>query len=148
MMLFPSKKIISGCAARGDAESAYLTRWTLFKSERRKVYLHAFHRSDHDVLHDHPWAFWTLILWRGYMEEYTVPSDGPITRVKTRRIWPGQILFRPATHTHRVRLHRDTQGNERTAVTLVMTGPYIRDWGFHGVGGWVLWREYFTRNGC
>lgn len=134
-MLFPQKKIIMGCEARGDADKPYLTRWTFADTRFGRGYLHIFHRSDHDVMHDHPWDFWTLVLWRGYIEE--TPSG-------SRRIWPGQFLFRPANHTHRVQLL-----NDRPAVTLVWSGLRKRSWFFHLHDGTLKpWRDYFKDLGC
>src|ERR1700721_599838 len=63
------KKTIMGCEARGGGNSPYLTRITLIETRRFSIYLHWFHRSDADDLHDHPWDFTSMILWRGYAEE-------------------------------------------------------------------------------
>ena len=129
-----NKKVITGCEARGDAESPYLTRWTLLQTRFGNLYLHQFHRSDADTMHDHPWPFVSLILWRGYIEE---------TPKGRRRKLPGMLLFRRAEHVHRVELIHD-----RPAVTLVFVGNRQRDWGFHLPTGWLEWREYFRRMGC
>jgi len=128
------KEIITGCEGRGDAESPYLTRWHLLKVRDWKLFLHKFHRSDADVQHDHPWNFWTLVLWRGYLEE--TPNG-------RRRVWPGQFLYRPATWIHRVELIR-----EQPAWTLVIASPYKRGWGFWIDRKFVHFREYFRRLGC
>jgi hypothetical protein len=133
-MKFFERKTIYGCEARGDAQSAYLTRWTLFKTHFGQVCLHVFHRSDADDLHDHPWPFLSLILWRGYVEE---------TPRGRRRAWPGMVLFRQAEHRHRVELI-----NGRPAVTLVVMGRRVREWGFITPRGWQQWREYFRERGC
>lgn len=133
MILF-QKKTIFGCEARGDANSAYLTRYTLIKTRFGQICIHVFHRSDADELHDHPWNFWTFILWRGYVEE---------TPFGRRRLWPGMLQFRPAEHRHRVELV-----NGHKSITLVFMGPYRREWGFVTPSGWQQWREYFRRKGC
>ncbi|MES2464462.1 MAG: hypothetical protein V4671_28205, partial [Armatimonadota bacterium] len=131
MKWFPQKKIIFGCESRGDARSPYLTRWTLLDTKRGRLYLHIFHRSDHDVLHDHPWRFWTLVLWRGYQEEVRVNDPRAAAYdLRTRTIRPAAFLFRPATHIHRVILHRDAEGREKPAVTLVWSTVPERKWGF------------------
>jgi hypothetical protein len=153
------KKIIYGCESRGDAQSPYLTRWTLLSTELGAVYLHKFHRSDADEHHDHPWAFVSLILWRGYIEETICPAcegsswgdDGTGRRCRTchgyplffKRVWPGMILFRRATHRHRVELI-----GGKPAWTLIIRGPYVRPWGFFTRKGWQEWREYFEERGC
>lgn len=128
------RKIIYGCESRGDGDSPYLTRWTLFSGKWGAVYIHWFHRSDGDDRHDHPWGFWSLILWRGYIE------DTPNGR---RRHWPGMLLRRPPEWIHRVEL---VEG--RGALSLVVRGPYVREWGFHTPSGWEQWRAYFQRLGC
>lgn len=131
---FPSKKVIYGCESRGDGHLPYLTRWTIWRTRVGSLYLHRFHRSDHDVMHDHPWPFVSLILWRGYVEE--------TPRGRSRK-WPGMLLCRPARHVHRVELL-----SGRPAVSLVLTGPVVRPWGFWTPTGWEHWRAYFERLGC
>lgn len=165
------KKIIYGCDTRGDAESPYLTRWTLIDGGKRfGVYLHRFHRGDADEHHDHPWAFCSIILWRGYLEEtpcsrcggtgsishliqgkeralmcgscWDNEAGGP-TGVQRKRVWPGMVLFRRAAHRHRVELV-----NGREAWTLIIRGPVCRKWGFFTRLGWQHWKEYFRERGC
>jgi hypothetical protein len=128
------KKNIYGCDARGDADSVYLTRYIIFKTDLISIYLHIFHRSDADDLHDHPWPFLGLILWRGYNEQ---------TPQGKRRFWPGMVLFRPASWSHRVELV-----NGKRAATLVIVGKRIREWGFFTSSGWVKWTNYFRKMGC
>lgn len=133
-MKFLVRKVISGCAERGDAESYYLVRFTIIENRWGALYLHVFRRSDSPEHHDHPWHFVSLILWRGYKEE---------TPLGLRRYWPGQVLFRNATWRHRVVLV-----DEKPAVTLVLRTKYIRDWGFFTSNGWERWQSYFKRLGC
>ena len=56
----------------GRQGEVYLTRWTLVGKRGEgnwRVFLHYFHRSDYDeALHDHPWPFWSLVIWPGYYE--------------------------------------------------------------------------------
>lgn len=48
---------------------AYLWRWYLIRSKAFAVFLHNFVRSDEDrALHDHPWRFIVIPIWRGYWE--------------------------------------------------------------------------------
>jgi len=182
-----TKKVIMGCDSRGDGESPYLTRICLIETRFGAAYIHKFHRSDADEHHDHPWAFASLILWRGYEEETPTPDlieyEGAnwtryhelvsirISRKFTtreqieyasldafasnfddrsmrdmcsrKRKWPGMVLFRRATHRHRVVLI-----DGKPAWTLVIRGPYVRDWGFFTYQGWQRWKEYFKERGC
>lgn len=129
-----SKKIIYGCEENGETESPYLTRYTLAKFFGCAIYLHVFHRSDNNEFHDHPWAFASLILWNGYLEE---------TPKGRKRVWPGMILFRKAKHAHRVELV-----DSKKAITLVVRGRYYRQWGFFTKEGWMQWEEFFAKRGC
>lgn len=129
-----TKKIIYGCETRGDSQSPYLTRYTLFQAKSFQVCLHIFHRSDSPELHDHPWPFVSFLLWRGYAEE-TIKG-------KSRK-WPGMVLIRPPEWTHRVELI-----DEKPAITLVIMGKRVREWGFITQRGWQLWRDYFLERGC
>lgn len=133
-MEWPSKKMIYGCDARGDGNSLYLARYTLIDRPGWKLNVHVFHRSDADDLHDHPWPFVSLILWRGYIEH---------TPQGRRRQWPGMLLFRRAGHAHRVELV-----DGKPAVTLVLVGKRHREWGFFTPAGWVEWTRYFREKGC
>lgn len=153
-----AKKIIYGCESRGDGDSPYLMRLTLLETKLGAAYIHVFHRSDADEHHDHPWPFVSLILWRGYLEETPRPCvcgtepmpDGRrywcdrCMPHRLRRMWPGMILFRRATHRHRVQLV-----DRKRAVTFVIRGPYVREWGFFREDGhWQRWKEYFAERGC
>jgi hypothetical protein len=94
---------------------------------------HQFCRSDDDrALHDHPW--WNLsILLRGQYDEHTI-SDGGVS-VRTTRM-AGELKFRKAKSAHRIEL---THG---PCWTLFLTGPRIREWGFHCPQGWRHWRIF------
>lgn len=114
--------------------SAYLTRLIILEwADGSKLMLHKFHSSDHDRdLHDHPWAFKTFILWRGYIEHHAGGS---------RRRYPGMLLQRPAQWRHRVELIKG-----KPAWTLVFTGPKVREWGYHTPAGWVSHTEWWASN--
>ena len=145
----------------------YLTRWTLWGKRanadgKGKVFLHLFHRGDAEPYnHDHPWPFWSLILWGGYWEvtECTAPAevrdalqagelvpqsweDGVMILRKPvyRRKWygPFRLLRRPAEWRHRAELPEG-----KRCWTLIWTGPKIRSWGFWcPQRGWINWREH------
>lgn len=141
------KTIIHGCESRGDAELPYLTRYTLFSCNRFQILLHIFHRSDADELHDHPWNFVTIPLWRGYYEErdeIIVNEDLEVTVKRVRQ--PIKVLrsyYRPAEVAHRVVLK-----NNKKAITLVITGKRFRMWGFYTASGWMNFVKYFKTNKC
>lgn len=151
MKLFRKRKVIYGCAARGDAQSAYLTRWELISCRFGAIYLHRFERSDdRSSLHDHPWNFITIPLKFGYNDcQYNGGRDkqGNLTFIRTL-MKPFHVYYRPATHVHFVELHRDANGSERKAWTLVIRFKYIRWWGFWKNGIFTRFDEYFTKMGC
>jgi hypothetical protein len=143
------KHEIKGCEQRGDGESTYMTRYGLPRMGPLRICLHIFHRSDADELHDHPWPFVSIILWRGYNEITFIPSKELTTGVVTNtgrkysRKWPGMILFRKAEHTHRVELI-----DGKKAITLVIFGKRVREWGFYTKRGWQWFSDYFRERGC
>ena len=112
----------------------YLLRWWLIPRNRwLNVYLHQFRRSDDDrALHDHPWASVSIILSGVYDE---LQPDG----VRRRR--PGHVVFRRATQQHRIELPIIAGGITYTW-TLFITGPKVREWGFHCPQGFVHWRKF------
>lgn len=128
------KKIIYGCEERGDYNKPYLIRYTLIDAKIFQLCLHVFIRSDSTDLHDHPWHFVTLPIWRGYIEE--TPKG------KSKK-WPFIPLYRKPGHLHRVELI-----NEKKAVTIVFMGKRVRDWGFVVKDKWVQWQQYFQEKGC
>jgi hypothetical protein len=153
-MKWPEKRIIRGCEGRGDANSTYLVRYYLARWRDWALCLHLFHRSDADDLHDHPWDFWSLVLWGGYYEVTLPPGDYNATPRRTWR-WPGSFARRLASHVHRVELFRRVDGTERRAATLVLMAPRTRHaWGFicrpyaTGRRYWEHFAHYFQRNGC
>ena len=119
----------------GTIEDPYLLRWWLIPRNRFfNLYVHRFCRSDDDrALHDHPWASVSVILDGGYIEHL---SDN---RQMVRR--EGQITARRASAAHRVQLQDGTHAPDRVW-TLFITGPRIRDWGFHCPRGWRRWQDF------
>ncbi len=118
----------------GGDEDPYLRRWWLIPRTRFfNVYLHHFLRSDDDrALHDHPW--WNLsILLHGQYVEHTISAGG--VNVRTPRC-AGQWKFRRAAAAHRIELV------DGPCWTLFVTGPRLREWGFHCPQGWRHWRIF------
>lgn len=121
----------------------------------RRAYLHILGRPDDDrEYHDHPWSFWTIVLFGGYTETSHIMTRGfkqvsarPTGTFREDRIgWLG-VRYRPATHAHLItRLHT------RRVVTLVLRdNTKARDWGFWkqddtGRWSWIPWREYHGVN--
>lgn len=171
-------KFFSKQEIRGLGDSIYLERWILLQCPWFSIRLHKFHRSDEDVMHDHPWWFCSLILKGGYFEEtmhesgichcgeemathsyYSHPGYDAKDMPETRSKWygPGRVLFRRATHVHRVVLDDGANlenfeathpGTTIPCWTLVVTGPSRREWGFYCPNGWRSWKEFFAKAGC
>ncbi len=112
----------------------YLRRWWIIpRNEGCNVYLHEFRHSDDDrALHDHPWSNTSFLLKGEYLEHTT---DGTFHRRA------GDIVTREATALHRIELI-----NDAPAVSLFITGPKVRDWGFACPQGWVPWQVFTDPN--
>lgn len=129
-----------------DPAGAYLRRWYLIPRNRFfNVYLHNFLRSDDDrALHDHPWHWASLLLLGSYIE-HTIAAGG-IHRATHRAV--GSIKLAGPRTAHRVALVESLITQQPFPCwTLFITGPRVRDWGFHcALQGWIPWQR-FTRAG-
>lgn len=113
----------------GSEEDPYLYRWWVIpRNPVFNIYLHQFKRSDHDVLHDHPWWFNVSILLRGTYTERTLKGDKPLTAPAAR------LRVGPAPHSVQL-----THGG---VWTLFITGPKYRVWGFLCPKGWVPYFQF------
>ena len=145
----------------GPPECPLLDRLTVVKHRRiGGLLLHRFYpNADDRNVHDHPWWFMTLVLRGGYddmkqcrqcegsgrfydeVDFYACPrckGEGVIMRERMRA---GMLRFRPALHAHR------TQVSSSGCVTLVLTGPTVREWGFYLGSSWQQWRSYIRQHG-
>lgn len=128
----------------GD-EDLYMQRLLIeFGPRRRSLRLHVIHRADADhCLHDHPWAFRSIILWGGYTEEIPAPDSTPeeAARGYPRRITltvrPLRFRRMPLDYKHRI-----TRLLRGRSVTLAYAGPLTQHWGFHTAGGKVPWEDF------
>ena len=124
----------------GGADNPYLKRWWLIPRNRFfNVYLHVFFRSDDDrALHDHPWSNLSFILAGGYTE-HTIDAGG--IHNQTRREQGDLKLRISGKHAHRIELDR------YGCITLFITGPRYREWGFHCTDrGWVHWKDFVAKD--
>lgn len=119
-MIKPSKVIGRG----------YLYMWHLIPRNRFfNIYLHKFGKSDDDrALHDHPWWSVSILLRGGYIEHFK-------DCYKARRVF--SIFGRKATTAHRIELIGSSP-----VWTLFITGPVVREWGFHCPKGWRHWKDF------
>lgn len=118
----------------GGKEYPYLKRWWVIPRNRFfNIYLHQFLRSDDDrALHDHPWINCSYLL-QGEYTEWTIAAGGVHHRQIMRQ---GDWKFRRAKFAHRIELHKGP------CWSLFITGPVIREWGFHCVNGWRPWQLF------
>lgn len=137
-----------------SAIPVYMERWwRVPRNWATNVYFHTVRRSDDDrALHDHPWFSLSLVLDGGYFE-HQIMEGGVHTRT-----WygPGMMRFRwHGKKAHRLELKQGLMINapimsipdemiyernrevEYPAVTIFVTGPVLRRWGFHHESGWV-----------
>lgn len=114
----------------GDPAAPYMRRWWVIpRNEHCNVYLHEILRSDDDrALHDHPWGNTSLLIAGRYVEH---TPEGSFLR---ERGWSGT---REASAAHRLEILPG-----ESSLSLFITGPKVRDWGFHCPKGWVPWQQF------
>ena len=127
----------------GGEDDPYLKRHFLIpRNPVFNIYVHQFLRSDDDrALHDHPWLFNCSILLDGDYIEHT--PKGKFLREA------GEWKFRFGGAPHRVELIElgpvleiDLPLTILPCWTVFITGPRVREWGFHCLRGWVHWKEF------
>jgi hypothetical protein len=112
----------------------YLRRWWVMpRNDYCNVYLHDIRRSDDDrAFHDHPWANTSFLVVGGYIEH---TPEGRFVRSA------GEVVSREASALHRLEVIPGQR-----AVSLFMTGPKVREWGFACGHGWVHWKDFTSEN--
>ena len=108
----------------------YLRRWWIVpRNAGCNVYLHEINKSDDDrALHDHPWDNTSQLLLGRYIEH---TPEGAFPREA------GDVVHRAAIDAHRLEV-----APGESAVSLFITGPKIREWGFHCPQGWRRWEDF------
>ena len=102
----------------------YLKRWVLVpRNKVCNVYLHEFLGPDEPILHDHPWNFTSTIVHGNMVEAF---PDGE-----------NALLYGDMYHRRMHDLHYIKEVEPGT-LTIVVTGPVARSWGFVVEGGrWI-----------
>ena len=118
----------------------YLRRWWVIpRNPLFNVYCHEILVSDDDrALHDHPWINCSIVLTGGY-HEHCIKAGGI-----HHRTWrgAGSVVFRRPCAAHRLEMPEHGR-----AITLFITGPRIRPWGFHCPdAGWRHWRDFTSED--
>lgn len=120
----------------GRPECPFAYRWHA-KLGAFSLRLHHWIGSDDPRYHhDHGWWFITFVLKGGY-DDVTPSGEGH----KRESLRVPAIRFRPSTHIHTVESH------EGGAWTLLLTGPHVREWGYHVGKKFVRASRYFRRHG-
>ncbi len=118
----------------GGLDDPYMIRWFVIPRNRWfNIYLHRIVRDDDDrALHDHPWVNCSVLLEGAYWE-HTIAAGG----INVRKLrGPGSVVLRRPSQAHRLEVVGE-------AVSLFITGPRVREWGFHCPDrGWVHWQKF------
>lgn len=117
----------------------YLDRWGIEHPKLGGVFVHRMTAPDPGKdFHDHPWIFWSLILWGGYTE-YRAETRRPTRRIVSapRKSWSLRSMRLDECH-------RIVCLNGPVSWSLVIHGPNRRPWGFYTPDGWVGSHAYFT----
>lgn len=117
--------------------NSYLIRWSLWLLFGYSIKLHKIVRPDDDrCSHDHPFWFFRIILWGGYIE-----LQGPENKrvhIKPWRPWaPWRIYFCPVNFRHRI-----IELPNGPSWTIGLFGPKEKDWGFFTKTGFMQWEEF------
>jgi hypothetical protein len=120
----------------------HFRRFRLIATPWFNIYLHNILKSDEDAHpHDHPWHFYSLILWGGYSEAWLGAYEdwkfweGRPLRVSKRT--PGSLVYHHAKDFHKITLLKDS------AWTLVFTfGKRRPSWGYQTPQGWIDFKAY------
>lgn len=119
-----------------EGKIPYLDRYYLFLKNRKhfpfNITLHKVMVSDEPVLHDHPWAYATLILKGGYWEHIPLFNDTTGGVVGSTRVWrgPGHFRYRRPDDLHWLELNKDKNGKEVPCWSLFFMGTKQKEWGF------------------
>lgn len=118
----PMKRVI-----KDKEDEPYLLRYYLLLKNRKRfpfnIFIHKILKSDEDHVHDHPWAFFHLILSGGYWEE--VPIDGDIN-AGFEKIWrgPGYWNIISSEYKHRIQI------GDTKPWTIMIPLKQTNKWGF------------------
>lgn len=111
-------------------------RWLLLRTPWFSVFIHGMYdrAGDRDAhCHDHPWNFWSLILWGGYFE---VVHDTRDHHYGVRG--PGNLQYMPAKGIY----HRILELNRSRSYSLVVASRKTQPWGYWTQDGWIENQQY------
>lgn len=126
----PSPRTIFRHDSLGHPEKPYAKRWIVDFGIFSIRLHHWLYSDDLRAPHDHPYSFFTIVLWGSYIDL----SD------KNDKLNTGSVRYRHATHRHCVQI-------DKPCWTLLFTGPENRRWGFYVNGKFRKRNKYFFENG-
>lgn len=129
-----------------------LDRWGLAVDRVGGVLLHYMNAPDPGVdLHDHPWDFFSIVLW-GHYDEWRIdtriaPQMADIAKGVDHYdvCTPGVEEHRGWLSVKRLRLdeaHKTVRISRFGCVSLCFRGPRRRSWGFYTPSGYIDERTY------
>lgn len=123
-------------------DDPYLRRWWIIpRNGLFNIYLHHMLKDDDDrAPHDHPYWSLSLCLFGHIREKELIDRDKGDYRIN--EINAGDWRWRSATMSHILQLPKGE------AWTLFITGPRIRDWGFHCKKKWISQELFHRQGGC
>ena len=130
----------------GPPGDPYMLRWWWIPRNRFfNIYIHRILHDDEDrALHDHPWASLSYMVEGVLFEFYTTRRDRaslPYAHwARGKKIAAGQWTYRSPGFAHRLVVLGEL------TTTIFITGPRVREWGFHCPKGWVPWRDFVARD--
>jgi hypothetical protein len=125
-------KIVRWNEPLGDPRCPYCIRYVL-NLGIFAIRLHKWVGSDDTrAMHDHPYCFITIPLSGSY-------EDWSVNRIELLRL--GKIRYRSANYRHYV------VPIDKPCWTLVISGPFIRQWGFWKNGKFIRREKYFKEFG-
>jgi hypothetical protein len=124
----------------GDPDNPYMLRWWVIpRNKLFNAYLHKFLKSDTDTaLHDHRYVNVSILLEGEYIE-HEILAGG--VRRATKYV-AGNVKFRLPSAAHRIEIAPGA-----FCWSLFITGPRVREWGFHCPNGWRHWKEFVSLEG-
>lgn len=116
-----------------DNGAPSMQRWHIIRTPWLRLYLHKHVGDDRTVLHDHSWHSLSLCLKGSYWEVFRRGL------MQKRKRW--SLVYRRPETPHRIVLTIGADGLPKPAWTLFLTGPKVREWGFHFRSGWLPWHQ-------
>lgn len=111
---------------RDRTTEIYMVRWVVARLFGWELKFNLFLSSDPRCMHDHPWPFLSVMLAGSYVEH---------SNAGVRRYAAPCMLYRPAKWRHRIEI-------KEPCLTLNISAPRRRNWGFWTVNGWIPWAKY------